>query len=83
MVKHLALDSDELGVLLGCYKTLYPNEHIELACLSMIFARTYSTIFLEVRNLVQRWTITICDQLGYWLLGFLQMALLIPLQLEE
>ena len=29
--KHFALDSDELGVLLDCYKTLYPQEEMELS----------------------------------------------------
>ena len=28
--KHFALDSDELSVLLECYKTLYPHEPVEL-----------------------------------------------------
>ena len=43
--KHFALDSDELRVLLGCYKTLYPQERIEPACLSRV-ARKYSTVML-------------------------------------
>lgn len=43
--KHFALDSDELRVLLGCYKTLYPQEIIKPACLSRV-ARKYSTVML-------------------------------------
>ena len=43
--KHFALDSDELSVLLECYKTLYPHEPVELCFLSTV-ARKYSNIML-------------------------------------
>ena len=41
--KHFVLDSDELNLLLDCYKILYSNKHVEFA---LNVARKYSTIRL-------------------------------------
>ena len=41
--KHFALDADELKVLFECYRTLYPEEEIEL---SSYVARKYSNVML-------------------------------------
>lgn len=41
--KHFVLDSEELRVLLDCYKTMYPREEIEL---TSNVARKYSNIML-------------------------------------
>ena len=41
--KHFVLDSDELRVLIDCYKTMYPREKIEL---TSSVARKYSSIML-------------------------------------
>ena len=41
--KHFVLDSDELRVLLDCYKTMYPREKIEL---TSSVARKYSSVML-------------------------------------
>lgn len=41
--KHFVLDSDELNLLHDCYKTLYPNKHVEFAS---NVARKYSNIRL-------------------------------------
>ena len=43
--KHFASDSDELRVLFDCYKTLYPQEEMELSFLSTV-ARKYPSIML-------------------------------------
>lgn len=39
LFKHLVLDADEVKVLFGCYKTLYPREEIELSssCCTQVF----------------------------------------------
>ena len=44
---HFVLDSDELRVLLDCYKTMYPREKIEL---TSSVARKYSSIMLGAEN---------------------------------
>ena len=41
--KHFVLDSDELRVLLDCYKTMYPREKIEL---TSSVVRKYSRVML-------------------------------------
>ena len=47
--KQYALDSDELRVLLDCYKTLYPHEEIELSSLSSV-TRKYSIMMLGTKK---------------------------------
>ena len=75
--KHFVLDSDELRVLLDCYKTMYPREKIEL---TSSVVRKYSRVMLGTEKFGSKMDCTKpSDQLKSWLLGPLIMAVLISL----